>query len=144
MKRTAFIATAVAAMVLGIFAYAGAATTATDTVNVKATVNPKITLTLDKTAVDFGAVDPEANTSATVGIAVKSNKDFKIVRAGDGTSAAFQTALGLTQTAAPFDGAALQTKSGNATLTDTYTINVPWSTTPGDYVANYTYTVTQQ
>jgi len=153
MKRIAFIATAVAVMVLGIFAYAGAASQpATSTVNVKATVNPKITLSLDSSTVDFGTIDPETTGSKDCTLTVQSNKTYTVVR-GDETGYAkptgatpgtFAAAMGLTmKTAAPFDSS-VQAKTASSVLTDKYTYNIPWTTDDGNYSANYTYTVTQQ
>lgn len=153
MKKTAFIAAAVAAMVLGIFAYAGAATPATGTVTVKANVNPKLELTLSSNTIDFGPVDPGTTGSSAETLTVKSNKSFTVSRGAetgfstDDASAVKATslseALGLTLTGAPFDGSVTQPKGGNTTLTDTYSYNIPWTTNPANYSANYTYTVTQ-
>lgn len=153
MKRTAFIATAVAAMVLGVFAYAGAATSATGTVTVKANVNPKLELTLSTPTIDFGAVDPGTTGNSPETLTVKSNKQFTVIRGNetgfstDDASAVKATslseALGLTLTGAPFDGTVPQLKGGNQVLTDTYSYDIPWTTNPANYSASYTYTVTQ-
>jgi len=109
-------------------------------VSVKAKVNPKLTLTITtpdaSQTVDFGAVDPGTATGGkSVGLSVNSNKDFTVASAVTGQSAE----IGLATAGLGTSGTAGQ----NRTFTDNYSINVPWATAPGDYLATVTYTVTQ-
>jgi hypothetical protein len=114
---------------------------ASGTVNVNATVNPKITLTLDTPdaaqSVAFGAIDPGAVVGGkTVNVSVNSNKAFDLAKAsaGDVALLGLSTSLG-DQTAVG--------KGMNVPFTDNYSINVPWTTDPGAYSATVQYTVTQ-
>ena len=151
MKKSVLLGTLVVAVLLSAAAYATAdvatytapvATprTTSGTVNVSATVNPKLTLTittpLAAQAVDFGAVDPGAAVGPqTVSLSVSSNKPFDL-----GKTVVGDVPIGLTTT--------LSTSSANAKtaatpFSDAYSINVPWTTAPGTYTASVQYTVTQ-
>ena len=118
-----------------------AASNSANPVEVKATVNPKITLTIDTPdpgqEVLFGAVDPETEYTDSVGLQVKSNKtyDLAVVKGGQSALIGLTTDLqaGLTDQA-----------KGTNTYTDDYKINVPYTTDPGNYVATVQYTVTQK
>ncbi|MDO8848851.1 MAG: hypothetical protein Q7W51_10755 [Coriobacteriia bacterium] len=154
MKKAVVLALA-AIMVLGVvgaaFAdavpYPGAvngdgdleATNGASPVQVTASVKSKLTLTVDtpdgsQTAA-FGDVYPgAAAVTEDVDVTVQSNKSWT-----SSTSVAGQDALmGLSRAGFPASGA-----KGANTYTDTYTVNVPWTTDPGDYTATVTYTVTQ-
>jgi hypothetical protein len=76
MKKTMFVAIAILAIILGIVAYAGAATA---DVTVTATVASKLTMTVNTATIDLGETDPDAvgNLSA-VGpqCNVRSNKVY--------------------------------------------------------------------
>ena len=113
---------------------------ATGTVTVNAKVNPKITLTITTPdpgqAVEFGDVDPMSGDTAVVGIEVKSNKTYDLTKALAGDVAL----MGLTTSLAD---QADQAKGTN-TYSDTYTLNVPYTTDPGDYSATVAYTVLQK
>ncbi len=123
------------------------ASNAADLVDVKATVNPKITLTISTPAaaaqtVDFGDADPGVPENQNVIVAVDSNKDWSGTTALSGDNAL----LGLTTTlTGGFAGVKGNSATGGNTLTDTYTINVPWDTAPSatGYTAFVQYTVTQ-
>jgi len=147
--KTKIIATGAVALALlatmGIFAVADTVTTsgapsASGTVTARATVNPMIELTITTPnpgqAVEFGAVNPETSHSASVDIRVKSNRTFNLtqVTTGDVAEMGFSTSL-LAQ---------MNQARGVHNFSDTYSINVPYTTLPGNYAASVTYTVTQQ
>lgn len=152
MKKTLVLALA-AIMVLGV---AGAAfavdypgtlvgtqlvATNSPAVQVTATVPAKLTLTLDKTLVAFGPVDPGATATSNVLVTVKSNKTWT----GDVVVAGQAAEIGLAASTddAGWDAMAKYGAVGNSDFTDAYSLNVPWTTPAGDYVATVTYTVTQ-
>ncbi len=110
-------------------------------VNVKATVNPKLTLTITTPdagqSVDFGAVDPGSVIGGkTVSLQVNSNKDYSLAKSVSGDS----TEIGLATTLA---AATTGVKGAGAPVNDAYSINVPWDTAPAAYSATVQYTVTQ-
>jgi len=145
MKMIATGAVALALLAaMGIFAVADTVTysgnpSASGTVTARATVNPMIKLTITTPdagqAVEFGAVDPETLHTDTVDLEVRSNRIFNLTRAisGDVALMGFSTSLsnqtGVAKGVHPF--------------TDTYSINVPITTDPGNYSASVVYTVTQ-
>jgi hypothetical protein len=154
MKKRMFLGVlAVAIVLMGTVAYANAdsvtvtktgsgtaAQTATDTVTVKAAVNPKLVLTVVTPAalqtVDFGAVDPgTAYGPQAVNLTVSSNKTYNIsvAKVGD-------TPIGLTTSLANSSG---NSKTASQGYTDNYSINVPWTTDPGNYTATVQYSVVQ-
>jgi len=138
MKMKMLVTAAVALALLatmGIFAVANPPLQATGMVTARATVNPMIVLTVPAT-VDFGAVNPAVVTTRAVGLEVRSNRNFNLDRAitGDVALLNFTTSL---------DAQENQPR-GVTTFEDIYTINVPYTTAPGDYTASVTYTVTQQ
>jgi hypothetical protein len=152
MKARAILVGIVAAAILmSLAAFASADTvtypgsgspfqSAEGTVTVNATVNPLLTLTIETPdaaqTVDFGNVDPGATPSDDVTITVESNQQWDMTKTTSGDVAD----LGLsTSLAAPQDVAA-----GQNTYTDTYSLNVPWTTAPGAYTAYVEYSVTQE
>ena len=154
MKKSLLLGVlAVAILLMGAVAYATADTvtitkigsgttaqTATDTVTVKAAVNPKLVLTVATTnaaqTVDFGSVDPgTAYGPFTQNLTVSSNKTYNITVAKVGDAV-----IGLTTTLANSSGNA---KTSSQAYTDNYSLNVPWATDPGPYTATVQYTVVQ-
>lgn len=96
---------------------------------------PELALTVSKTIVDFGNVDPGVTYSdGGVSVFIISSSDYTLQSAFGGAA----TALGLANTL-PSD------TSGAATeglfYTDIFSITVPWATDPGAYAASVTYTV---
>lgn len=152
MKKTLLLAVLAVALFLGAAAYATAASqtypgsgspfsTATGSVTVTATVNPKINLTIvapDATqTVNFGAVDPGVVVGGkTVSLSVDSNRNFTMTKVVSGQSAL----LGLSTSLA---SGATGVKGAGTPFTDNYSINVPFTTDPGVYNAQVQYTVTQ-
>jgi len=148
IKNRALLGAMVVAVLLGAAAYATADTQtfsapAAGTVLVKASVNPKLKLTIGTPdalqSVNFGAVDPGVAVGGkTVNLLVDSNKDFAIAKSVTGDVAL----LGLSTTQAlSVDG----TKGKDVSFSDAYSINVPWDTAPGTpYNASVVYTVTQK
>jgi hypothetical protein len=139
-------------IVLGVVGYAtadivtyngaGIPREASGSVTVRASVNPKITLTVDTPnagqEVDCGAVDPGTTTGGkTVALSVDSNKSFDLTSTQDTTS--FDS-IALTRTLGNSTGNA---KGANSTFSDDYAIDVPWTTEPGNYTAGVVYTVVQ-
>jgi|GEM_PF-3565740 len=117
-----------------------------DPVEVKATVNPKITLTIatpdGAQSVDFDAVDPGTYDGKAVTLTVNSNKKFDLTVSE--TLTGFEDAGGeaitlnrdLADTADVAKGSAIP-------FTDNYEIVVPWEIDPGVYSAFVTYSVIQ-
>ena len=115
------------------------------TVNVKATINPKLVLTItttdtvDAQTVNFGTVDPgNTYTGNSVALNVKSNKDYDLSTSiGGGVPIGLSTSLN--------DAGALtaQSKTASQNYTDNYKLVVPWTTAPNTYAATVQYTVTQ-
>ena len=152
MKKTLLLAVLAAALLLGAASYATAASqtyagsgspfsSATGSVTVTATVNPKINLTIvapDATqTVNFGAVDPGVVVAGkTVNLSVDSNRNFTMTKTITGSSAqlGLATSLASGATGVPALGSA---------FVDNYSINVPYTTAPGTYNAFVQYTVTQ-
>jgi hypothetical protein len=142
---------AIAILLMGAVAYASADTvvkagtgapnlTATDTVTVNATINPRLTLTVTTPnvgqAVNFGTVEPgTAVGSQDVTMTVSSNRPYNmtIAKVGDAV-------IGLGTTLA---NSVANPRSAAANYTDTYSLNVPWTTDPGAYSATVQYTVVQ-
>ena len=152
MKKSLLLGVlAVAILLMGAVAYAtadtvvitgtgGASKTASDTVTVKATVNPKLVLTVATPAasqtVDFGAVDPgTAYGPQAVNLTVQSNKTYNltVTKVGDAI-------IGLTTSQGNL---VTQPKTASQAYTDNYNLNVPWTTDPGSYTATVQYTVVQ-
>jgi hypothetical protein len=141
----------VAVLLLGAVAYAtadtavitgtgGASKTASDTVTVKATINPKLTLTVVTPAasqtVDFGSVDPGTAYGPTpVTLTVQSNKTYNITKTTTGAAAiGLSTSLG---------NSVNNGVTAGQLYTDNYSLNVPWTTAPGAYTATVQYSVVQ-
>lgn len=116
---------------------------------VKASVNPKITLTVDapdggagQTWVDFGAVDPGVHNGKAVGLLVSSNKAFDLTSSQD-TAAFGSGGTGQITLTRDLEDSVANAKGKDIPFTDNYEIDVPWDTDPGSYSAFVTYTVTQ-
>ena len=151
MKKTLVLALA-AIMVLGVAGAAFAesvtytlpASNASDPVDVKATVNPKIELTVNTPAasqtVDFGTADPGVAETQNVTVGVKSNVAWTgtSVLGGDATLIGLSTSTNTDWPVMSGYGA-----KGVQTFTDAYGINVPWTTDPAPYTATVVYTVIQ-
>ena len=152
MKRIFVIMALVAtALLMGAVTYAtadtaivngagGASKTATDTVTVKATINPKLTLTVVTPAaaqtVDFGTLDPGTATAAqTVNVTVQSNKTYNITKTTTGAAP-----IGLATSLADSTNNA---RTAGQLYADNYQLTVPWTTDPGSYTATVQYTVIQ-
>jgi hypothetical protein len=149
MKKSLLISVLAAAILLvGVVAYAtadpntvtatGSPLTATDTVTVSADISPLMTLTVDAPdtgqTVAFGTVAPGDTPSKNVGLEVKSNLAYDLTASTTGADAA----MGLTTSGiAVSDAAATASQS----YTDTYALDVPWTTAPGSYTAQVTYTL---
>ena len=152
MKTTLILgALAVIILMLGATTYAtadtaivygtgGASKTASDTVTVKAAVNPKLTLTVVTPAsgqtVDFGSVDPgTAYGPQVVTLTVQSNKTYNITKTLTGSAP-----IGLSTSLANSSNNA---RTAGQAYTDNFSLNVPWTTDPGSYTATVQYTVVQ-
>ncbi len=95
---------------------------------------PWIALTVSEQDVDFGAIDPSIPyVFSDLGIAVKANVDFDLLRYVSGDA----PALGLTTA---LDDLVNQTR-GDHTFSDRITVEAPWDTDPGTYQARIVYTV---
>jgi len=162
MKKVLFVSVLAVALVLGLATTAiagppavfGPGTAPIDNssnpVNVRATVNPRVQMTItcpDATqTVDFGTLNPEdtvASGSNDVTILVKSNQNYHLAKTIATPSVI--SALGISMTYADGSSTAGTPSAGGTTYTDSYWIpapGVPWTTTPGDYNTNVTYTVT--
>jgi len=152
MKKTMLLAILAVAMLLGAASYATAAShtyygsgspnsSASGSVTVTATVNPKINLTIvapdAAQTVDFATIDPGvASAIKTVNLSVDSNRAFTMTKAVTGQSAL----LGLTTSLA---SGATGVKGAGTAFSDDYQIDVPFTTDPGVYNAFVQYTVTQ-
>jgi len=152
MKRIFVLITLVAiALLAGAVTYAaadtaiingtgGASKTASDTVTVKATINPKLTLTVVTPAasqtVDFGALDPgTVSTAQTVNLTVQSNRTYNITKSTTGGAL-----IGL---ATSLGNSTNNARTAGQAYADSYQLTVPWTTDPGAYTATVQYTVTQ-
>jgi len=148
MKRTLLIGVIAVALVLGVAAYA---TAETGTVTVTATVNPKITLSIDDSALALGGMDPDASGSANAVLTVSSNKAFTINRAAESnyvepagaSPASLAEAIGLSISPSGWTLGASNAKGKDLTFTDVYSYSIPWTSEPGDYSADFVYTVVQ-
>ncbi len=145
MKRTILIAALVVALVFGVVAYSTAAT-ATDSVNLQATVNARITLTAPADH-NFGPMDPGATASYSGNVNVRSNAPFTVMRTVAGNSAE----IGLLVSGPPAIGngvaGPVQAKAPAAAgvnFNETYDVNIPWTTDPGTYIATVTYDAVTQ
>lgn len=171
MKKTIVLALA-AIMVLGVAgaAFADSVTipgtpsgtppvwSAAGTVNVKAKVNPKITLTLGTTEGDATnpllltwdiTPDTSEPMPKNVTLTVSSNKGYSIARTPLPGDAGVPTSLAAAGISFDFTGTALPasgSKGKDAQYTDTVNLTAPdwWQVEPGDYTGSITYTVTQQ
>ena len=150
MKKSVLLSALVVAVLLGAAAYATAESitytaasgikTTNGTVNVVASVSPKLSLTLSTPAsgqtVDFGPVDPGGATlPQTVDVTVRSNKNYDLTKAITGAAP-----IGLLTTLADSTGNAV---TSGQLFSDAYIVNIPWATAPGVYTATVQYTVTQ-
>jgi len=96
---------------------------------------PGLSLTISKTTVDFGSVDPGATyTDPGIGLTVTSGTGYTLRAEVAGQVAELGLATTLTSdTPCP--------ATTGTDYTDTPSITVPWSTDPGSYAATITYTV---
>jgi hypothetical protein len=136
LAGAATYATADTAIVYG----SGSPSTATSTVTVTAVVNPMLTLTVTtpnaSQTVNFGSVNPGTSYGPqTVNLTVQSNKTYNITKTVGG-----DTAIGLTTSLANSSNNA---RTSGQVYSDNYSINVPWTTSPGNYTATVQYTVVQ-
>jgi hypothetical protein len=123
-----------------IYGTGGASKTASDTVTVRATLNPKLTLTVVTPAasqtVDFGAVNPGTAYGPTaVNVTVQSNRPYDVSKVITGAGP-----INLTTTLGPSSANA---RTAGQLFVDNYSINVPWTTDPSAYTATVQYTVIQ-
>ena len=139
------------ALVLGATTYAAADTaiingtggstlTASDTVTVTAKINSKLTMTVQTPAatqtVDFGAVTPgTAVASQVVTMTIQSNRTYDVSVATVGAAP-----LGLTTTVG---NSTSNARTAGQAFVDTYSLNVPWTTSPGSYTATVQYSIIQ-
>ena len=119
-----------------------AAQTATDTVHAKVAINPKLILTVVTPAntqtVDFAAVDPGSSSGPqAVTLTVSSNKTYNVSIDKTDPNIAL---IGLATTLA---NSGPNPATASQLFTDNYSLNVPWTTTPGAYTADVKYTVVQ-
>jgi hypothetical protein len=80
MKKTLVVAILIVAMILGIVAYAFAATAS---VTVTATVLPKFAMTVDTTAIPLGSIDPDSLATLSAAgpqVNVRSNRGYSFSR----------------------------------------------------------------
>lgn len=141
---------AIAILLMGAVAYASADTvavpgsgsplTASDTVTVNATINPRLLLTVNTPGagqtVNFGTVEPgTAVGSQDVTMTVSSNRPYNMTVAKVGDAL-----IGLGTT---LGNSVANPRAAAAAYTDTYSLNVPWTTDPGAYSATVQYTVVQ-
>jgi hypothetical protein len=95
---------------------------------------PALSITVNKNAIDFGAVDPGVTyTDATVSVGVTARIQYEIIAQSTG----HVTELGLSHTLTTIQG---EPTNGIA-YNDILTLNIPWTSSPGPYVATITYTV---
>jgi hypothetical protein len=143
MKRTLVGAVAVLAIILGIVAYAGAATSDLGTITVTARVNPKLTLSLPTTPdVDLGtAIDPDNTAGVTLAgpqVTVKSNQQFRFAatwtqdQGGAFTDTYADTGTGL-----------WEPRDANARFNGSVKFVPRWDLGPGDVVGTLQFSATQ-
>ena len=141
MKKSLMLAVLVVAILaIGV----SSAFADTSAVSVAAQVNAKLTLSLDKGVIDFGAVTPGTPAADTVTVNVKSNKDYTLSSLVTGQN----VLMGLGTTTAPGNMSKLTGVGADAgrNWPDTYSLNVPWDTDPSAtaLTATVTYTVVQR
>jgi hypothetical protein len=153
VKRSIIAAVIVAfALLLGAAAYAsadtaiiygtgaGASKTASDTVSVTASINAKLVVSFTtpnaSQTVDFGNVVPGTTYGPqTVSLNVQSNKTYNV-----SSTIAGAAPIGLTTSLA---NSTNNPRTAGQGYTDNYSLNVPWTTDPGNYTATVTYTIVQ-
>lgn len=159
MKQALLIGVLVVAIVLGAAGLASANTVtygpATTPVSngaspvvVQATINAKIQMSITTTGgaqtLDFGTLDPGSSTGTeTVSILVYSNKSWTIDKSLSNPGILGSLNMSTKYAAgASILGAATAPSSSGTTVTDEFRVNgVPWTTAPGAYATNVTYTV---
>lgn len=138
MNKTMIVAIAILAMVLGIVAYASAAT-ATYDITVNAKVNPKLNLTVTpagaSNVLDW-TLDPGATASESVGIVVDSNLPGTLTAAWDDVAGAAAYNLTKTLVSDPI------VKAQNQNFTDTIEFQPDWTTDTTAKTFKLTYTAT--
>lgn len=128
------------------------------TVNVSATLRPKIILTMPDSAANFGTLDPGVAGSDTVAGNVKANVTWNLTYTAtdlsDGTNTVaisnmtysgtnIPTAQTFSTTGATIYSAQPPTPNSGFDFTHTYTLTFPWSAVPSTYTGTVTYTATQ-
>ena len=120
----------------------GTAKTATDTVTVSATINPKLVLQVvtpdNGQAVNFGSVDPGSTSTKPVTLTIWSNKGYTISETQTGAAA-----IGLTTVNTIPGSYSKSANDSGQVFSDSYKIQVPWNTDPNSYTATVLYTVLQ-
>jgi hypothetical protein len=157
MKKSLLLSVLVVAiLLLGAVAYAsadtvnkngtGAPLTATDTVQVKATVAAKLVMAVTTPdalqTVDFGAqVAGVAATPKNVTLNIWSNKTYTLTKSlQNDTSIGLTTSLPVSQAGAV---TALVDNAAGTLWTDVYNLNVPYSAGTGNITSSILYTATQ-
>ncbi|BDG60317.1 hypothetical protein [Caldinitratiruptor microaerophilus] len=128
------------------------------TINVSATLKPKIVLTMPDSAANFGALDPGVAGSDSVAGNVKANVTWTLTYSAtdlsDGTNIVsisnmtYQgTNIATPQTFSTLGGtiysAQPPTPNNGFDFTHTYTLTFPWAAVPSTYTGTVTYTATQ-
>jgi hypothetical protein len=116
LKKTALVLVIVALVVL---CNAAIATALTEQVTVTAAPQAKLTLSLDKTSVSFGNVQPGTSYPDSVSVTVNSNKAFTLTKSlKDNATIGFTSTIPLTTNV---------TSLGSWSQSDSYALNVPYS-----------------
>ncbi len=128
------------ALLFGIVGFAAAdivsySAPADGTVTVNCTANSAMSLTLNTPdaaqTVQFGAQDPMSGATANVGVNVKSNVEWDLTKVETDATGMLSTDL--------LDVVAGAV--GDHSLTDVYTLNIPWAAAPGAHTATVQYSV---
>ena len=137
------ILVSVLGVALGVFAAVpfALADSASGGVSVGAIVAPTVILDIvtpgPSATVDFGAVEPGVVTpEQAVGVVVSSNRPYSVSKSLQGAST-----LGLATTLSDSAG---NPRTNSTVFTDGYTLDVPETTSPGNYSATVQYTVVQE
>jgi len=137
MKKMLIVATLVVALVSGLVAYAVAAGDS-GTVTVTARVRPVIQLTINTPTLAFGDVLPGDAATLAAAYNVRSNDSFTISKS---LTSGTQADLGLTTAGTPGGTQAKAPGAPGRNYSEDYSIDIPWTTDPGDYTIVYTYNV---
>lgn len=125
--------------------------------NVSVNAVPKLTITVDNPAVDFGSIEPETPTTIAnaVTVTVKSNRPFDYsYTATDFSSGVESYTIGILEYAPAGSGSFTAFSNAGTLATDVgrgvkrytydYRINIPYDMAPGAYTATITYTAVQK